>query len=152
MALWFSRVGDRSRRSSPSSHCRGFAQAALTSGVQAGFVLGCLASASSGSPTASIRAACSPRPPRSAPPPTRCCWSSIPASRGAPLLRVVTGACMAGVYPVGMKLAVDVGQRAIWGSMVGILVGALTLGSASPHLFNALGGVNWRIPLAPRVR
>ena len=37
------------------------------------------------------------------------------------------------------------------GLMVGILVGALTLGSASPHLFNALGGVDWRIPLARRV-
>jgi len=34
------------------------------------------------------------------------------------------------------------------GLMVGILVGALTLGSASPHLFNALGGVDWRIPVA----
>ena len=34
------------------------------------------------------------------------------------------------------------------GLMVGILVGALTLGSASPHLFNALGGVDWRVPLA----
>src|SRR5260370_20020097 len=35
-----------------------------------------------------------------------------------------------------------------WGLMVGIVVGALTLGSASPHLFNALGGVDWRITLA----
>src|SRR4029077_3268638 len=30
---------------------------------------------------------------------------------------------------------------------VGILVGALTLGSAAPHLFNAIGGIDWRIPL-----
>jgi predicted MFS family arabinose efflux permease len=34
------------------------------------------------------------------------------------------------------------------GLMVGILVGALTLGSALPHLFNALGGVDWRVPVA----
>jgi len=34
------------------------------------------------------------------------------------------------------------------GLMVGILVGALTLGSAAPHLFNAFGGVNWRITVA----
>ena len=34
------------------------------------------------------------------------------------------------------------------GLMVGILVGALTLGSALPHLFNAFGGIDWRIPLA----
>ena len=70
-----------------------------------------------------------------------------PASLGAPLLRVVTGVCMAGVYPVGMKLA-STWAKGDMGLMVGILVGALTLGSASPHLFNALGGVDWRIPLA----
>src|SRR3546814_8040300 len=28
--------------------------------------------------------------------------------------------------------------------LVGLLVGALTLGSASPHLFLALGGLDWR--------
>ena len=54
---------------------------------------------------------------------------------------------MAGVYPVGMKLA-STWAKGDMGLMVGILVGALTLGSASPYLFNALGGVNWRIPLA----
>jgi hypothetical protein len=53
---------------------------------------------------------------------------------------------MAGVYPVGMKLA-STWARGDMGLMVGILVGALTLGSASPHLFNALGGVDWRIPI-----
>ena len=52
---------------------------------------------------------------------------------------------MAGVYPVGMKLAAT-WAKGDMGLMVGILVGALTLGSASPHLFNALGGVDWRIP------
>jgi hypothetical protein len=60
---------------------------------------------------------------------------------------VVTGACMAGVYPVGMKLA-STWAKGDMGLMVGILVGALTLGSASPHLFNALGGIDWRVPLA----
>ena len=54
---------------------------------------------------------------------------------------------MAGVYPVGMKLA-STWAKGDMGLMVGILVGALTLGSASPHLFNALGGVDWRIPVA----
>ncbi|MGE0719137.1 MAG: MFS transporter, partial [Alphaproteobacteria bacterium] len=33
------------------------------------------------------------------------------------------------------------------GLLVGLLVGALTLGSASPHLFNALGGVDWRFTI-----
>ena len=64
-----------------------------------------------------------------------------------PALRVVTGVAMAGVYPVGMKLASTWAQGDM-GLMVGILVGALTLGSASPHLFNAFSGVDWRIPLA----
>ena len=63
-----------------------------------------------------------------------------------PILRFVTGMCMAGIYPVGMKMA------AAWaagdmGLMVGLLVGALTLGSASPHLINAFGGVEWRITI-----
>ena len=66
-----------------------------------------------------------------------------PASIAAPLLRVITGIGMAGVYPVGMKLATT-WARDDMGLMVGILVGALTLGSASPHLFNAFGGVDWR--------
>ena len=53
---------------------------------------------------------------------------------------------MAGVYPVGMKLA-STWAKGDMGLMVGILVGALTLGSASPHLFNAFGGIDWRVPL-----
>ena len=57
---------------------------------------------------------------------------------------------MAGVYPVGMKLA-STWAKGDMGLMVGILVGALTLGSASPHLFNALGGVDWRDPGGGRV-
>jgi len=46
-----------------------------------------------------------------------------------------------------MKLA-STWARGDMGLLVGILVGALTLGSALPHLFNAFGGVDWRIPLA----
>ena len=70
-----------------------------------------------------------------------------PASIAAPLLRLVTGIGMAGVYPVGMKLATTWAKDDM-GLMVGILVGALTLGSASPHLFNAFGGVDWRPTVA----
>jgi MFS family permease len=52
-------------------------------------------------------------------------------------LRFLTGATLAGVYPPGMKLV------ATWckedrGLGIGVLVGALTLGSAMPHLFNGL--------------
>jgi hypothetical protein len=46
-----------------------------------------------------------------------------------------------------MKLA-STWAKGDMGLMVGILVGALTLGSASPHLFNALGGAAWRTPMA----
>jgi hypothetical protein len=46
-----------------------------------------------------------------------------------------------------MKLAAT-WAKADMGLMVGILVGALTLGSAAPHLFNAFGGLDWRATLA----
>ena len=58
-------------------------------------------------------------------------------------LRAITGAALAGVYPVGMKIAVGWGTKDR-GFLVGLLVGALTLGSASPHLIALLGGVDWR--------
>lgn len=70
-----------------------------------------------------------------------------PSSSAVVVLRFITGACMAGVYPVGMKLA-STWAKGDMGLMIGILVGALTLGSASPHLFNALGGIDWRFTLA----
>ncbi|KAA3664045.1 MAG: MFS transporter [Chloroflexi bacterium] len=63
------------------------------------------------------------------------------------ILRFLTGVFLAGVYPVGMKI------MATWtkqdrGLGIGLLVGALTIGSASPHLLNAFGGVSdWRIVL-----
>ena len=62
------------------------------------------------------------------------------------VLRFVTGACMAGIYPVGMKI-VTTWAKGDMGLLVGILVGALTLGSSAPHLFNALGGVDWRFTI-----
>lgn len=67
-----------------------------------------------------------------------------PASPLALILRVVVGAAMAGVYPIGMKIAVSWADRDR-GLLVGLLVGALTLGSASPHLFAVAGGVEWRL-------
>ncbi len=57
-------------------------------------------------------------------------------------LRFLTGAFLAGLYPPALKL------MATWfttgrGTALGVLVGALTLGSALPHLVNALGGLDW---------
>ena len=70
-----------------------------------------------------------------------------PASFSVVLLRFVTGACMAGIYPVGMKIAASWAVNDM-GLLIGFLVGAITLGTASPRLFNALGGVDWRFPIA----
>ena len=70
-----------------------------------------------------------------------------PAAAAVIVMRFVTGACMAGVYPVGMKL-VTTWAKGDMGLMIGTLAGALSLGSASPHLFNALGGIDWRFTLA----
>jgi MFS family permease len=52
-------------------------------------------------------------------------------------LRFVTGATLAGVYPPGMKLVAS-WTRADRGLGIGLVVGALTLGKALPHLFNGL--------------
>lgn len=62
-------------------------------------------------------------------------------------LRFATGICMAGIYPVGMKIAASWAVDDM-GLLVGFLVGAIVLGSASPHLFNALGGVDWQFTIA----
>ena len=51
-------------------------------------------------------------------------------------LRFLTGFMLAGVYPPGMKL-VATWTREDRGLGIGILIGALTLGSALPHLLNA---------------
>jgi MFS family permease len=59
------------------------------------------------------------------------------------LLRGITGACLAGVYPVGMKIVIGWGTRDR-GLLVGLLVGALTVGNALPHLLAFIGGSEWR--------
>jgi MFS family permease len=72
----------------------------------------------------------------------------IPLAASGPALalplRFLTGVFMAGVYPVGMKIMAT-WTKADRGLGIGLLVGALTVGSASPHLLNAFGGVSdWR--------
>lgn len=59
-------------------------------------------------------------------------------------LRFLTGALLAGVYPVGMKLTASWAPPAVRGRAFGILIGALTLGSALPHLIGGLGDLPWR--------
>ncbi|QHE83990.1 MFS transporter [Hydrogenophaga sp. BPS33] len=53
--------------------------------------------------------------------------------------RFATGFFLAGIYPVGMKIAAQWYARGLGGAL-GLLLGALVLGSASPHALRALGG------------
>lgn len=57
------------------------------------------------------------------------------------LLRFLMGCCLAGIYPVGMKIAADYFSAGL-GKSLGYLVGALVLGTAFPHLLQAVGD-NW---------
>jgi MFS family permease len=119
----------------------------FTSAVQLGFVVGTLASAFSGLAdrfdprrlfmgSALVAAAAN-----------AAILLFDPSSAPVIVLRFATGVCMAGIYPVGMKLA-STWAEGDMGMLLGLLVGALTLGSAAPHLFNALGGIDWRLTLA----
>ncbi len=57
-------------------------------------------------------------------------------------LRMATGFFLAGVYPPAAKL-ISTWYQARRGTALGIAVGAVTLGSAAPHLVNGLGGLDW---------
>lgn len=61
--------------------------------------------------------------------------------------RVATGFFLAGVYPPAMKMASTwfVSRR---GLAVGTVVGALTIGKASPYLWHALPGIALAVPIA----
>ncbi len=122
----------------------GGAQALLTSSVQAGFVAGALFIAVTG-----IADRFDPRK-------VFCISAMIaavfncglliaaPDSLAAVASRFLTGALLAGVYPVGMKIAVGWGVRDR-GLIVGLLVGALTMGKSVPFLIGFYGGANWRL-------
>jgi MFS family permease len=53
------------------------------------------------------------------------------------LLRFITGFFLAGIYPVGMKIAADHYQQGL-GKSLGFLVGALVIGTAFPHFLKSL--------------
>ena len=134
MSLWFMA---REAAISPDR------QALLSSGVQAGFVLGALVSSIGG-----IADRYDPR--------RVFAVSALLAALAntmllvlplggnlAILARFLTGALLAGVYPVGMKIVVGWGTRDR-GFLVGLLVGALTLGNGLPYFASFLGGADWR--------
>lgn len=56
---------------------------------------------------------------------------------GLVILRLLTGACLAGIYPVGMKVAADWYAEEL-GKALGWLVGALAVGSALPFLLRQI--------------
>jgi len=57
--------------------------------------------------------------------------------------RFVTGAFLAAVYPPALK-AMSGWYRTGRGFALGVMIGALTIGSALPHLINSIGGFSWR--------
>ncbi|MCK5866369.1 MAG: MFS transporter, partial [Marinobacter adhaerens] len=70
---------------------------------------------------------------------------------GAPpldfLLRFATGLCLAGIYPLGMKMVIAWTPKYA-GAALAWLVGMLTLGTALPHLMRgATLGMPWEWPL-----
>jgi len=118
-------------------------RAGLTNSVQLGFIAGTLLSALGNLPdvlsprrlmvaTALLGAAANG---------AIALWAEGPEA--TMVLRFLTGVAMAGVYPPAMKI------MATWfregrGLAIGILVGALTVGSASPHLIRGITDLPWR--------
>jgi MFS family permease len=118
-------------------------RAGLTIAVQAGFIVGTLAAALTNLPDV-------------LPPRALMMWGALAGALvnavlalwvqhlvPALALRFLTGVCLAGTYPPAMKIA------ATWfregrGLAIGLLVAALTVGSASPHLIRGLTELPWR--------
>lgn len=118
-------------------------QALLSSAVQAGFVVGALLVSISG-----IADRFDPRRVFAFSAATAAAANLLllvpPLGEGLAMAsRFLTGALLAGVYPVGMKIAVGWGLRDR-GLLVGLLVGGLTLGKSMPYLAAYFGGTDWR--------
>lgn len=117
--------------------------ALLTVAVQVGFVFGALSVAATGLadriPGRRLMA-----------------WGSIlaaianvlivvsPSFGWALALRFLTGGALACVYPPALK-EISTWYRKGRGKALGLLIAALTMGSAFPHLVNASGGLDWRL-------
>lgn len=114
----------------------------LTIAVQLGFVIGALASAATGLADAVA-------------PPRLMCVGAAGAAlanmgllwadglAGAIPLRLLTGVCLAAIYPPALK-EISTWFRAGRGTALGVMIGALTLGSALPHLVRSFGSVPWQ--------
>ena len=61
------------------------------------------------------------------------------------LLRFLTGFLLAGIYPVGMKIAADYYDKGL-GKSLGFLLGALVMGIAFPHFIKGFtNGLDWKL-------
>ncbi len=61
------------------------------------------------------------------------------------LIRFLVGLLLAGIYPVGMKIAADYFNKEL-GTALGYLVGALVLGTALPHFIKVVTiGFEWKL-------
>lgn len=117
----------------------GAALGTLTSAVQLGFVAGTLVFAllmlSDRFPPARVFLACSLL--------GAACNAAMLLADGAYglllALRFAVGFLLAGIYPVGMKIAAS-WYRAGLGAAMGVLIGALVLGTALPHGLRAIAG------------
>lgn len=72
---------------------------------------------------------------------------AVDGMTGAIPLRFLTGVFLAGVYPVGMKLMASWAEPAGRAHALGLLVGALTLGSTLPQLIAGFGSPPWQLVL-----
>ncbi|WP_051423052.1 MFS transporter [Arthrobacter sp. MA-N2] len=70
-----------------------------------------------------------------------------PVGTEALVLRALTGISLAGIYPVGMRMVASWATNDL-GKLVGLLVGALTIGSALPHLFTIGEAWDWKLVYA----
>lgn len=71
-------------------------------------------------------------------------WLAAEHIAAALVLRFLTGAFLAGVYPTGMKLLAGWFKEGR-GLALGIFIAALTVGSALPHAVEAAGNLPWRV-------
>lgn len=150
MALWFSAAAVIPQLTQ-EWQLSGGQQAWLTMSVQIGFVVGALLSAALNladrMPSQTLLALSAIA--------GAFCNGSIALMVHGPapalVLRFLTGVALAGIYPTGMKVMATWCKRDR-GLGIGLLVGALTVGSASPHLLAivpALGGTPGPLPWRP---
>jgi DHA1 family inner membrane transport protein len=66
-------------------------------------------------------------------------WAMVTHYEALLVWRFLTGVFLAGIYPVGMKIAAQWYTKGL-GAALGLLIGALVLGSASAHALRALSG------------